>query len=89
MNLHGAVIREQNVIFAVVIVKSHVISADSTANRTREALRSYFPGMPLVLAAQDSRGRFEYLGRPDLVKFLASISAGRIPWKEYTISCGW
>lgn len=86
MKLHGAVIREQGITFAVVVVKPHAMSSDSTARETMVNMQSFFPGMPIALASQDSRGRFRYHGRNDLVNFLASIDPSRIPWKEYTFS---
>lgn len=86
MKIQGAVIREQGLTFAVVVVKRHLLDVSSTANDTIDIFAPYFPGMPLVLAGQDSTGRFTYYGRKDISDFLASISASRIPWKEYSFS---
>lgn len=58
---------------------------DNNSVETRNAFQGLFPGMPLILASQDSQGRFEYQGRKDIVEFLASIDASRIPWKRYTV----
>ena len=87
MNIDGAIINEQGITFGIIVVKSSAISTSLEASRTREGFQSRlreFSNIPLVLASQDSRGRFEYQGRTDLVDFLASISASRIPWKTYT-----
>lgn len=84
MKITASVIKEQNIEFAVVLVKSTAMNNRFTADRTREGLQDYFPNLPVVLASQDSRGRFSYQGRNDLVDFLASINPARIPWKEYT-----
>lgn len=86
MKIHGSVIKEQDVAFAIVIVKKHAMQSGAEADKSRAAFQGLFPGLPLVLASQDSRGVFEYQGRSDLVRFLASIDASRIPWKEYTVS---
>lgn len=86
MKIQGAVIKEQGVTFAVAIVKHHITSSNHEADKARESLQAYFPGLPLVLASQDSRGTFRYHGRTDLAKFLAAIHPSRIPWKEYTYS---
>lgn len=86
MKIHGAVIKEQGIMFAIVIVKQSALQSESASNKTRASMQGYFPRLPIVLAAQDSHGSFEYQGRNDLVQFLASIDASRIPWKEYTIS---
>lgn len=87
MTIDGAIIKEQGVTFGIIVVKKHILSSDSTARETRENFQSSlaeFSDIPLILAAQDSRGVFEYWGKPDIVDFLASISANRIPWKTYT-----
>jgi hypothetical protein len=87
MTIDGAIIREQGITFGIIIVKQSVISSDSSARESRanfQRLLADFSDIPLILAAQDSRGVFEYWGRPDIVDFLASIEASRIPWKTYT-----
>jgi len=83
MTIDGAVVREQGQEFGIVIVKS---SAMSSAAETRATFQGLFPGLPLILACQDSSGVFSYQGRRDIVDFLASIDASRIPWKRYTVS---
>ena len=89
MNIDGAVVREQGQVFGIVIVQSSAMSSSSAAAETRAAFQrgiADFSGMPLILACQDSRGVFSYQGRRDIVDFLASIDASRIPWKRYTVS---
>ncbi len=84
MRFQGAVIKEQGVTFAVVIVKRHVLDS---AREAEDAIRSFepvFPGLPVVLMAQDGRGIPTYYGREDLSRFLASVSLEAIPWREYT-----
>lgn len=85
MRIQGAVIREQGQIFAVVVVKSHVVQNSSEA---ADAIRSFTPvfRVPVVLMAQDSGGRPSYYGREDIVKFMASVPLHAIPWREYTIN---
>jgi hypothetical protein len=88
MQIDGAIITEQGVTFAIVIVKPHVTASSSEAAKLRASLQSQirdFAGIPLILASQDSRGVFEYEGRHDIVDFLASIDSSRIPWSTYTI----
>lgn len=86
MLFEGAVIKEQGVTFAIVIVKPHVLNNSSSANDARGSFRSLFPGMPIILMAQDSSGRATYQGRTDIVNFLAHVSPSRIPWKRYTLN---
>jgi hypothetical protein len=86
MQLEGAVIKEQGQTFAVVAVKRHVTDNQREAN---DAIRSFsrcFPGMPIVLMSQDSRGTPTYFGRRDIANFLSRISMNRIPWKRYTFN---
>ncbi len=79
----GSVIKEQGQTFAIVLVKEHVVQSSHQAQDAINNFRPMFPGMPVVLAGQDSRGRFTYYGRTDIVNFLSSIRASQIPWKEY------
>jgi hypothetical protein len=85
MNFDGALIREQGVEFAVIIVKKYVIDNRLEANKTIQMFQSIFTGIPIILMAQDFRGIPSYYGRDDIVKFLASIPIETIPWKKYTI----
>lgn len=86
MRIQGAVIREQGVTFGVVIVKSHVLQNSFEADRTISALMPAFPGMPVVLMAQDYRGVPTYYGRRDISRFMAGVPLRRVPWREYTLS---
>jgi hypothetical protein len=83
--IQGAVIKEQGVTFAIVIVKSHVLNSQSGSEKTAQAFRPVFPGMPIILMAQDSRGVPTYWGRKDIVNYLANLHISQIPWKEYSI----
>lgn len=86
MKIQGAVIEEQGVTFALVVVKKYVVDNKLSADEAISNFSPLFPGLPLVLAAQDHRGYFTYYGRQDIAKFLASIDARCIPWKEYTVT---
>ncbi len=85
MRFEGAVIEEPGVTFAVVVVRRGILNSPSR----REEIRGYFAtrvfrGLPVVLMAQDSRGRATYSGRRDLARLLANVPLSAIPWKEYT-----
>jgi len=85
MQFDGALVKEQGVTFAIVIVKPHVLNS-SDREDVRDSFRRFFPmGVPLILMAQDSRGIPTYHGRTDIVKFLANSDHRRIPWKRYTV----
>ena len=86
MEIEGAVLKEQNVTFAVVVVRSEVLNNSS---RSQDAIRSFmpvFPGMPVVLMAQDHRGVPTYYGRQDISRFMSSVPVHAIPWRRYTIN---
>lgn len=83
MVFQGAVIREQGVTFAVVIVKPHVVSISTEASEAIASFQPLFPGLPVVLMAQDSRGTPTYYGRWDIAKFMANVPVSAVPWKEY------
>ena len=83
--VHGAVIIEQGVTFAVIAVRPEVTRYTIKLTRARRALSRFFPNMPIVLMSQDSSGTPHYYGRKDIVDFLKSIRLDQIPWKEYHI----
>jgi len=85
MQVGGAVITEQGITFAVVVVKRHVIQSSHAASEAIASFRGLFPGMPVVLMAQDSRDVPTYYGRNDIVRFLASMPMEAIPWQRYTV----
>ncbi len=85
MRFQGAVIKEQGVTFAIVIVKKHIIDNRTEADKTIQASQSIFPGIPILLMAQDARGIPTYYGRADISRFMANVPLNAIPWKEYTI----
>ncbi len=86
IKFQGAVIKEQSTTFAVVIVKPSVLQLSSEAQNASRSFSRYFPGVPIILMAQDSRGTPTYLGRKDIVNFLANTHVSRIPWQEYTFN---
>ena len=86
MKIEGAVVKEQGVTFAIVTVKQIVIQSQTEFQKAVNAFSRYFPRMPIVLMAQDSRGIPTYRGRKDIVNFLANKHISQIPWKEYTLN---
>ncbi len=84
MKLQGAVVKEQGVTFAIVIVKQFVLDSQIEFQKAVTTFSNYFTGMPLVLMSRDGRGIPTYRGRKDIVNFLANIHVSQIPWKEYT-----
>ena len=85
MRIQGAVIREQGVTFAIAVVKQQVVSNRFEADSTLQSLQQVFQGMPIVLMAQDVRGRPTWYGRKDIARFMSNVPLSSIPWREYTI----
>jgi hypothetical protein len=73
-----AIINEQNVTFAVIVVKAYIIRSTFDAQRTVAAFEAEF-GMPVALWADDSQNVY---GRPDLVRFLQRLHVSQIPWRR-------
>lgn len=86
MRFQGALINEQGVRFALVVVKRHVVDNRHEADKTIGAFQSVFPGVPVVLMGQDSRGTPTYYGRKDISRFMAGVPLESVPWQEYTLN---
>lgn len=86
MTIDGAVIKEQGVSFAIVVVKSSVLRSSAESNNAMNSFSPLFPGMPIILMTQNSDGTPIYRGRKDIVNFLTNVHPSRIPWKRYTLS---
>ena len=86
VKVQGAVIKEQGVTFAIVVVKRNILNSQTQRQQAARTFQSLFPSMPIVLMAQNSRGTPSYWGRKDIVNFLANVHLSRIPWKQYTFN---
>ena len=86
MKFQGALIREQSVTFAIVIVKKHILDNPHSAQDMIQSFAPVFSGCPVVLMAQDYSGRPFYYGRRDIVNFMANVPLSAIQWKEYTLN---
>ena len=85
MTFDGAVIREQGITFALVVVKNHVVQNSFNAKKAISSFKPFFPGMPLVLVGQDAGGVPTYYGRPDIARFMSRVPMSAVTWKRYTI----
>lgn len=84
--IQGAIVKEQGLTFAIVVVKPHVIQSRNETQKARNAYRHIFPGMPIILMGRNSQGKTTLVGRKDIVHFLVKIDPGRIPWRRYIIA---
>lgn len=83
MQLEGAIIKEQGQTFAIIIVKSHILNSNEKDD-VAQSFSKYFPGMPIILMAQNSSGTPTYYGKKDIVAFLVKLHISQIPWKKFT-----
>lgn len=84
MKFNGALIKEQGVTFAIVLIKKSTFSNRSQSAQAMQFFTRYF-NVPIVLATKDSTGIIRYQGRRDLVNFLSKLHPSQIPWKTYYI----
>lgn len=85
MKFQGAIIKEQGVTFAVVIVKKSIMDDRSSSENAIKSFQTAFPAIPIVLMAQDHKGSPTYYGRRDISKFMASVPLSAVRWKEFTL----
>lgn len=84
MTFAGAIIKEQGIIFGIVLVKSYVLnSSNKDSYRKEMGLIMKIPPDRIVLASEVGKN-LKYYGRQDIVKFLSKINPLRIPWKKFT-----
>jgi hypothetical protein len=81
----AALVREQGVNFAVLSVKAHVLNSPTERTRVVQSFAGVVGGRPVVLMAQDARGRATFWGRSDIVRFLSAVPLGALPWRRYDL----
>ncbi|WP_407310674.1 hypothetical protein [Desulfosporosinus sp. SB140] len=84
--IEGAIVNDQGVKYAIVVVKHDVVQQ---INKNEEALAAYrhiFPDMPIILLGKDWQGNSTYYGPKDIVNFLSTVDPQRIPWRRYIIT---
>jgi len=69
MQVDVASLKEQGVTFAIVNIKPHVFYSIMECDNARRSFTPVFPGVPIILMAQNSRGKPTYQGRTDTAKF--------------------
>lgn len=80
-----ALVREQGVDFAVVNVKRHVLDDQRAQEDLAATLVPHVGAIPVVFMAQSSHGKATYVGRRDLVRFLANLFVEQLPWRTATL----
>ena len=86
VHFQAALVLEQGVRFAVVGVNQNATATLANAENVSQGFQPYFPGVPVVLMSRDGRNRPYFVGRKDLVDWLAKVPAERLPWRKMTLS---
>ena len=81
--LHAAIVREQNVTFAVALMKDFVLNNPATADRQLRAVASAL-NCPLVVLMGEKNRKLRG-NRKDVVDFVSRVDPARLPWKRYTV----
>jgi hypothetical protein len=79
----AALVREQGVTFAVVLVKNHVLNCSTTADQMIQSVSAAM-GCSLVVLMGESNRKLRG-SRQDVVNFVSRIHPSRLPWKTWTI----
>ena len=82
--IQGAVLKEQGYLFAIVIVQPHILDFRDDREAMLAQLKPLFPGMTVVLMAQDGLARPRWFGPEPIVAILQGVRPEQIAWKEYT-----
>lgn len=84
--IEGAIVNDQGIKYSIVVVNHDVVQ---NITKNEEAISAYshiFPDMPIILLGKDHKGVSNYYGPKDMVDYIATIDANRIPWRRYIIT---
>lgn len=81
--LTAAIVKEQNVTFAVAMMKDHVLNNPATADQQIQAVGAAL-GCQIVVLMGEGNNKLRG-NRKDVVDFVARIHPSRLPWKKYHI----
>jgi hypothetical protein len=79
----AALVKQRGVAVGVVSVEPRTVRSTSEAAKVQIAFAPIFPGLPIVLMAQDMAGDPTFYGRKDLVALLRDVPLDTITWREY------
>jgi len=86
MKIKGAIIKEQNVKFAVVETTTATLKSKSDMNNIQQKFAPLFGNIPVVFMARNAKGIPVFIGRKDIVDFLSNNDVNKIPWREFVSS---
>ena len=85
MQFQGAVVSKEGTVFAIVVVKQHVVENASRAKMALSVFQKFFGKTPVLLMALDNEGEPHWYGVPELIRLTARASLESIKWRIYTI----
>jgi hypothetical protein len=80
-SFNAALVRLGTVEVLVVSVREQILVDAWECDLVRRAIEWRY-NRPVVLLAQDARGKAEYRGRPALVAQVSRIDPARLPWQR-------
>jgi hypothetical protein len=82
-----ALVQEQGVSFAVVLVKRQILDrGEAEKSQIAGDFSRRFGSVPVVLMVQDHKGTPIYWGRKDLVRWLSDVPFELLPWAKYSLN---
>ncbi|MBN8294791.1 hypothetical protein JI664_22665 [Rhodobacter sp. NTK016B] len=81
--IEAALVREQGVVFAVVVVKNHVVTSEQQSSEMISVCARALQCQNIVLMGESNR-RLRG-NRSDVVRFVANLDPRRLPWRKWTI----
>lgn len=83
MNLDGALIREHDRTFGVLVVKPADFSDWQRRRSLRQHATSLWGDVPIVFSSRDGKGRPTYQGAPELVRLLSRRRNQHLPVRRW------
>jgi hypothetical protein len=84
MIYRAALVKQRGIAVGVMSVEPRTVRSTSEAVKGQIAFAPVFPGLPIVLMAQDMAGDLTYYGCKDLVAILRKVPLDAIRWREYS-----
>lgn len=85
LDVNSAVLTLDNITFAIVEVRPHILTNERIADSTIYAYRNVFPNMPVVLMAKNRLGKASYYGDENIVARLVRVKSETIPWRKLRV----
>lgn len=84
MNIDGALIKEHDRTFGVLVVKPADFSDWQRRRSLRQHATTLWGDVPILISTRDNKGRFSYQGDPELVRLLSKRRNQQLPVRRYT-----